>query len=181
MKTFFIALASVVVALVVALTCSYVLMVKAYDYAEQKSNEIAKQIKHEIMVPPTNDKLFTILSKGLGITEWILRTTTVGVTPNAAFAVDLTATQQTDSFTQEILIQDTHATQNLCVKPIAWSGVTTCNALCIASGYTCSVASTDGWRLTAGQAMEFRFDGTNCVCVVGSGAGTNYQSVRAIR
>lgn len=150
---------------------------------EHQQREVERVLKQliDIQAPPNNDKLFTILSKGIGVTEWVLRTTNVGTTPAGAFATDLTSVQQSDAYTQEMLIQNTHASQNLCVKPIAWSGVTTCTALCAASGYTCSAASTDGWRLVAGQAQEFRFDGTNCVCVVGSGATTNYQSVRAVR
>ncbi len=134
-----------------------------------------------IMVPPTNDKMFGVLSQGLGVTEDIYKTDDVGTTPEAAFATDLTTNQQSSAYTQECLIQNTHGSQNLCVKPIAWSGVTTCTALCAASGYTCSAAATDGWRLVAGQAMEFRWDGTVCACVVGSGATTNYQTRRAVR
>lgn len=154
--------------------------------AEEENALLKKEVRaleDEIMVPPTNDKMFSILSQGLGVTEDVYLTSAAGVgtTPAAAFTTDLTAAQQSNAFTQEALIQNTHATQNLCVKPIAWSGVTTCTARCAASGYTCSGAATDGWRLVAGQAMEFRWDGTVCACVVGSAAGTTFQSRRAVR
>ena len=142
----------------------------------------------DAMTPPTNDKLFTILSKGFGVSEVARRTTSVGTTPDAAFATDLTTAQQSDAFTQEFLVQntDTHTpAQNLCVGSIAWSsgGGATCALKCAAAvaTLTCSGAATDGWQLVPGQAREFREDGTNCVCVVGSAAGTTYQDERAIR
>lgn len=141
----------------------------------------------EISVPPNNDKLFTILSKGVGVTEYELRVDDVGTTPEAAFATDLTTTpynQQTDAYTQEFTILNTHATQNLCWKPIAWSTAgATCTLKCagVVATLTCSAATTDGARLTPGQAVTRRLDGTSCVCVVGSAAGTNYQTERVVR
>lgn len=134
-----------------------------------------------VMSPPSNDKLFTILSKGLGVTDASgLRTTSVGaVTPLAMFATDLTTAQQTDAYTQLILVQNTHATQNICIKPFAWTD--TCANVCAASGLTCSGAATDGWRLSPGQVWSIRWDGTNCGCIIGSGAGTSYQDLRVVR
>lgn len=140
---------------------------------------------HDITVAPTNDKLFAILSQGVGVAEDVVRTTTVGTTPAAAFATDLTAGQQTNATTQEIVIQNTDAhspAQNLCVSPIAWSVAgATCTLKCAGSTLTCSAAATDGWLLPAGSQREFRFDGTSCVCVEGSAASTAYQSERVIR
>lgn len=156
------------------------------DRAQQELALLRAQLDaiHDIgpMVPPTNDKLFSILAKGSGVVEDTYRTTTAAVAPSAAFATDLPAAERTDAFTQEFLIQNTHASQLLCVRPIAWAALpTTCDTTCSTSGFTCSGAATDGWHLQAGQAMEFREDGTNCVCVMGSGAGTNYQSRRVVR
>lgn len=135
----------------------------------------------DILTPPTNDKLFTILAKGIGHAEDKVRTDTVSTTPKAAFATDLTTAQRTDAYTQEIVIQNIDVTtpaDNLCIGEVAWSGVTTCTALCAASGLTCSAASTDGVHTTAWQR---RYDGTTCLCVVGSAAVVNYQSERVLR
>ncbi len=144
------------------------------------------QIADYVMTPPTNDKLFTILSKGIGVTESILRTNTVGSTPDAAFATDLTAGQQSDAFTQEILImnRDTHTpAQNLCVASIAWSspGGGTCALKCAAATITCSGAATDGFPIGAGTVFPRQLDGTNCVCLVASAASTLYTDERVVR
>lgn len=139
------------------------------------------------MVPPDNDKLFTILSKGVGVTEPVVRTTNVGTTPASAFTTDLVTTplnQQTDAFTQEITIRNTHATQNLCYRPIAWATAgLTCTLKCagIVATLTCTGASTDGILLTPGQLVQRRYDGTSCICLVGSAATTTYQTERVLR
>ncbi len=139
------------------------------------------------MVPPDNDKLFTILSKGIGVTEPAIRTTSVGTTPASAFATDLVTTplnQQTDAFTQEITIRNTHGSQNLCYKGIAWASAgANCTTKCanVVASLTCTGAATDGVILTPGQLVQRRFDGTSCMCVVGSAATTTYQSERVIR
>src|SRR3972149_7531310 len=60
---------------------------KFADENNEELRKIAYGINDiDISVPPTNDKLFTILSKGVGVTEDSVRTTTVGVVPSAAFA-----------------------------------------------------------------------------------------------
>ncbi len=137
----------------------------------------------EVMTPPDNSKLFTILSKGVGNTEYAVYTdVTVGTTEEAAFAVDLTTYQQTDAWTQEFTIRNTDpGSDNLCWKPILWASAgANCGAKCAAATITCSGASTDGALLSPGQSVSRRFDGTSCLCVVGS-AATNFQTERIVR
>ena len=141
-----------------------------------------EQIADFIMTPPTNDKLFTILSKGLGISEDIIRTMTVTTTPMAAFATDLTVSQQSDAFTQEALIFNIDGTNDLCVKPLAWVTSQTCQVTCAAATITCSGASTDGVHIGPHGALPRRWDGTVCACVVSNvGGGIVGQSERAVR
>ena len=140
----------------------------------------------DAMMPPTNDKLFSILAQGIGVGEDVVRTTTAtNVAPSAAFATDLTTTpfdQRTDAFTQEIVIRNLHATQNLCFGSVPWTAVgATCTLKCAGSGMTCSGAGTDGIFTGPGQVWQRRYDGTNCICVVASAAATNYQSERVLR
>lgn len=152
-------------------------------------DEVVKQAQADAtpqadpMVPPTNDKLFTVLAKGLGVTEAQPRTTTVGTTPDAAFATDLTSAQKSDAYTQEILIQNIEASSGntLCVGYVAWVNGQTCATTCAAASLTCSGAATDGVHIAPQVALPARRDGTNCVCVVGSAASTDYQSMRSIR
>jgi hypothetical protein len=129
--------------------------------------------------------LFTILSKGIGVTEPAVRTSNVGTTPASAFAADLVTTplnQQTDAFTQEITIRNTHATQNLCYGLLAWTVPgASCTLKCAGSALTCSGAASDGLLLSSGQTVQRRYDGTSCICLVGSGAATTYQTERVIR
>ncbi len=156
---------------------------------EHQQREVERVLKHliDIQTPPTNDKLFTILSKGVTFTEDEYRTDAVLATPEAAFATDLTVSQQTNAYTQEALVSNTDLTappaalHYLCVRPFAWQASTTCAATCAASGMTCSAAATDGLRLSPGQMISRRWDGTNCVCVMGSVNPTAYQTERIIR
>ncbi len=142
----------------------------------------------DAMVPPDNDKLFSILSMGIGVSEPVVRTTSIGTTPGAAFATDLTTTpynQRTDAFTQEITIRNLDANtpaQNLCFAPIPWSSAgSTCQLKCAAVTITCTKATTDGIWVAPGQTYQRRYDGTSCICVVGSAATTFYQSERVVR
>lgn len=148
--------------------------------------EVLKHI--EPAVPPTNDKLFTVTTKSIGIAEYEFKgTDSVTTTPEAAFTTDLTSTQRTDAYTQQATFHntDTTAGNNLCVRPIAWSGVTTCNTLCANSTFTCAntAGSTmDGKWLQPGQEVTRDFDGTNCLCVIGSVVGgVKYQTERVTR
>jgi len=140
----------------------------------------------DAMMPPTNDKLFSILAQGIGVGEDVVRTTTAtNVAPSAAFVTDLTTTplnQRTDAFTQEIVIRNLHATQSLCFGSVPWTAVgATCTLKCAGSGMTCSGAGTDGIFTGPGQVWQRRYDGTNCICVVASAAATSYQSERVLR
>lgn len=156
----------------------------AFVYVEYQSVRRLERLI-DISTPPTNDKLFTILSKGVGITEDEYRTDATGAAPEAAFTTDLTTAQQTDAFTQEALISniDTNTpAQIVCVKPIAWSSPgASCTLKCAASTVTCSGAATDGLHLSPGQMISRRWDGTNCVCVMGSVNPTAYQTERVVR
>jgi hypothetical protein len=144
-----------------------------------------KRALAEIQVPPNNDKLFTILSKGVGVVETEVRTDTATTTEEAAFTTDLGATLRTDAVTQEVFIQNIGVgTQGLCYADIAW---TVAGADCVTkcstgSIITCSGAATDGIRLAAGQSVARRYDGTVCLCVVGSAVGgVAYQTERVVR
>lgn len=135
-----------------------------------------------VRVPPTADKTYTILTRAVGVTEYAINTSSVGTTPTAAFATDLSTTQQTDAFVQQFTVFNTHASQSLCVKPIAWASAgANCAAKCAAQTITCSGAATDGKAISAGAEWPGNFDGTACVCVVGSGASTTFQSTRVVR
>lgn len=152
--------------------------------AEERVESLLKSINDgiDVMTPPTNDKLFTILTKGITTGEDVVRTDTVSATPKAMFATDLTTYQQTDAWTQEIVVQNLDVTvpaDNLCIGAIPWTSAgATCTLKCAASGLTCSGAATDGVRTSSWQR---RYDGTNCLCVVGSAAVVNYQSERVLR
>lgn len=136
----------------------------------------------EVAAPPTSDKMYTILTQAVGVAEFVLRTDSVDTTPEAAFATDLTTAQQSNAYVQQFTVLNTHATQNICVKPIAWTEAgASCTAKCAAQTITCSGAATDGKRVGAGSEWPASFDGTSCVCVVGSAAGTTYQTTRVLR
>lgn len=164
--------------------------------AEIANENVERQIRElreigravTIMQPPSNDKLFNILSKGLGVSENVVATSEVGVVPTAAFATDLTTAQQTDAFTQEIIIQNRDGTDVLCFKPIPWASAgANCAAKCAAFAITCPAAggagttATDGTVTPPGAAWPRRYDGTSCMCIVGSAANTAYQTERVIR
>lgn len=169
--------------------------------AEESQRILVEQLKNaqeqlqaikdiEVQSPPTNDKLFSILSRGIGVNEDVIRTGQVGTTPIAAFATDLTSAQATDAYTQEIVItnRDDASTpsNNLCFRPIAWALPTTCNTTCSTSGFTCPAvggagASTDGVVTAKGASWNRRYDGTSCICLVASAASTEYQTERVLR
>jgi hypothetical protein len=137
----------------------------------------------EIRTPPNNDKMFQILSRGVTTGEDVIRTDTVSTTPEAAFATDLTTVQQTDAWTQEIVIQNTDTTtpaDKLCFGMLPWATAgATCQLKCAASAFTCSGAATDGVNVSS--TWQRRYDGTSCICVVGSAATVNYQTERVLR
>lgn len=146
--------------------------------------ELSRTLEN-IAVPPTREKMYDVLTRGITFTELESRTDAVTTTPEAAFTTDLTTAQKIDAYTQQFTIRNTSSDTGgtavlICWKPVAWSGVQTCNALCAASGVTCSGASTDGFHLTGGMEVARRLDGTNCICVVGQ-AASSYQSQRVIR
>lgn len=143
---------------------------------------------NEIMVPPSNDKMFAVLAQGQGITEQEITNGTAGTTPTAAFGTDLTTTpynQRTDAYTQEMTVRNLHATNALCYYGISWSagGGSTCALKCAASANTCTAGggAANGVYLPAGSKETHRYNGTNCVCVVASAASTNFQTERLLR
>lgn len=168
-------------------------LLRAQFEAQSRQNEVMfrKQLaalENIATPPPTNDKLFQILSQGVGVTEDVIKHDVVGTTPTAAFATDLTSTQQTAAYTQEIVIMNTEqmtsGTKNLCFKAIAWSVAGgTCALKCAGQTITCtgSGTSTDGIPLLPGQSASRRYDGTSCICVVGSAASTDFFSERVLR
>ncbi len=138
----------------------------------------------DALTAPTNEKLFNLVFRGIGVTEGAPETDSASATPEAAFNTDLTSAQRNDSYTQETVIRNTSTdfgggSAVLCVGTLAWSGVTTCQALCAAGPLTCSGAVTDGKIIPAGTELARTWDGTNCICVVG--ATTTYQAERLIR
>lgn len=153
----------------------------------QFEEELQTQMKvlREITTAPTNEKLFAINTQGIGVTEWEFKgTDSVGTTPEAAFATDLTTAQQSNAYNQQSTFHNTDGTDNLCVKPIAWAsaGGATCQLKCAAATITCSNSvSTDGVFLQPGQTIARTWDGTSCLCVVGSAAGVTYQTERLLR
>ena len=168
--------------------------------AEAQALESSAQLERitedlDIMVPPDNTRLFTILSQGVGVAESaVFSGTATSVAPGAAFATDLVTTpfnQQTNATTQEIWIQNNDRTASpgerlLCYKPIAWASAgATCALKCanIVASFTCTSGgtSTDGLQLGPGAGVQRRYDGTSCICVVASAAATNFQSERVIR
>lgn len=146
-----------------------------------------------VMQPPSNDKIFSNLGRGIGVTENAVRTGSVGTTPQSAFVTDLTTAQQSDAYTQEIIIRNrddaTTPTQNLCFFPLPWATAgATCQLKCAGAvaTNTCPApggagASTDGSMVPAGSASHRRYDGTSCLCIVASAAGTDYQTERVVR
>ncbi len=138
----------------------------------------------DALTAPTNEKLFNLVFRGIGVTESAVETDSASATPEAAFNTDLTSAQRNDSYTQETVIRNKStdhggASAVLCVGTLAWSGVSTCQSLCAASSLTCSGAATDGKFIPAGTELPRTWDGTNCICVVG--ATTLYQVERLIR
>lgn len=170
---------------------------RAARLAEEQIREL-REIQLSIMAiepmqPPSNDKIFSNLGKGMGVTENVVRTGQVGTTAQSAFVTDLTSGQQSDAWTQEIIIRNrddaTGPTQNLCFHPIAWASAgANCNAKCVAAAATMTCpavggagAATDGSLVPAGSASHRRYDGTSCICIVASAAGTDYQTERVVR
>jgi coenzyme F420-reducing hydrogenase gamma subunit len=150
-----------------------------------EQTEALESISDTIQIPPTNDRLFTILSQGVGLSEYQFNPNTATTTPEAAFITDLTSTQRTNATTQEFSIANNDATSTsmICWKGFAWGGGS-CNATCSASGLTCTggATATDGKRVAPGGELSRRFDGTSCICVVGNIiGGVAYQTERVVR
>ncbi len=206
MKTLLISVGSTLITIIITIVVANVLIKQATMAAEQQAAKYQAELKqereqaqqeiqaqraalvkiaHEIAVPPTNDKLFTITTKGIGITEYEFKgTDSVGTTPEAAFTTDIIAADRTDAWTQQATFHNTDGTDNLCVKPISWAsaGGATCQLKCAAATITCSNGvSTDGKFLQPGQEVTRDWDGTSCLCVVGSAAGVTYQTERVLR
>ena len=139
-----------------------------------------------IQTPPSSTTMYTYLTRALTRTEIERRTDSANATPESAFTTDLPSAQRTDAYVQQFVIRNTStdlggASAILCFGEVAWSGVTTCTALCAASALTCSGASTDGRHIAAAQEFATREDGTVCGCVVGAAGGTAYQTTRSTR
>lgn len=143
----------------------------------------------DVMVPPTKDRIYDILTRGLAVAEAPWKTDTANATPEAAFATDLTTAQKTDAYVQQIIIRNASADVTptngdlLCWATIAWNGVVTCQNTCAASAaiMTCSGASTDGMHIGPGSEVARRLDGTSCVCIIGTAGVTEYQTQRSVR
>lgn len=138
------------------------------------------------MTPPTNEKLFNLIFRGIGVTEWEIDTDFVTDTPAAVFATDLPSAQRNDSYTQEVLIRNTSSDfggtgTELCVAIVAWSGVSTCDALCGVAAFDCAGTVTDGKVIPPGGELPRTFNGTACICAIGDAGGTAYQAERLVR
>lgn len=107
-------------------------------------------------------------------------TSTAGTTPKAPFS-DVSSANRVATYVQNIRVANRHASQGLCVFDLAWSGASTCQTLCAASSGTCSAAATDGAYVPPGGSYSESWDGTACLCFVGSGASTTYTAERVAR
>lgn len=213
MRSLFIAIVSAVVVAVITVAASVVLYRNAVDVFEtevelarqqtegarielalmrielEQEREATRTViaglhkEVQALVAPDNDKLYTITTKGIGVTEFAVRTDSVTTTEEAAFTTDLTAAQRSDAFTQLVTIANLDAADDLCYLPIAWASAgANCDAKCAASTITCSLAGTDGLHIGPGGIVTREYDGTSCVCVVGEDvAGVPYQTERVIR
>lgn len=109
-------------------------------------------------------------------------TTTWGTTPSALFVADVASTVRSTRVFQNIRVTNRHVSQALCVFDVAWSGATSCNALCAAaSSRTCTGAATDGAPIMAGGVYTETWDGSACLCAVASAAATMATSERVLR
>lgn len=150
---------------------------------QKKQNEEMLKALQDIQAspPPNNDKLFTILSKGVTLTEDIINVVSTTTTPTALFA-DLTTTQQTESFTQEALVQNLDTTNDMCVKGIAWSTAGATGALkCASVTITCNGSVTDGVHVGAKATFPLRKDGTELLCGVSATGTVKVVDVRLVR
>jgi hypothetical protein len=149
-----------------------------------------------VSTPPSSSTMYTVLTRAVTLTEIQRRTDVVGSTPEGAFTTDLTAgtttppvsSQRTDAYVQQIVIRNTSTDTGgtaalLCYGEVAWSGVTTCTALCAAAAatLTCTGATTDSRHIAAGSEFATREDGTVCGCVTGVVGTTTYQTTRIVR
>lgn len=108
-------------------------------------------------------------------------------------AIDTQNTKKTDQITQAFVVTNLDDTTNICVGSVSVGAGETCNeTLCdteakwTAQGYAGKMNCTNGDAsqgsiVPAGGAREFRYDGTRCVCMVASGAGTVGQVERVVR
>lgn len=113
-----------------------------------------------------------------------IRSTSWGTTAASIWSADVPAAAHNRiDYVQNVRITNTHATQKLCVFDVAWSGATTCSDLCAAATTrTCAAgASTDGAVIMPGASYSEGWDGTACLCAVGSASTTTAVAERVMR
>lgn len=103
----------------------------------------------------------------------------LGTTEAFPFAADLSSTQRVASFTQNIRITNRHASNFICFFPVDYSAG--CATDCPAATRTCSAGVNDGDAIAPGASYSIALTGTECPCVVASGASTTFSAARVGR
>jgi hypothetical protein len=121
----------------------------------------------------------------------VRKNVSLGTTVVAAIATE--NAKKTSNDMQILVASNTHASHNVCVGSIAVTSGETCDdTLCateakwtaagLAATMNCTANdASSGSLVLPGTQRQFRYDGTRCVCIVASGAGTGTQVERIVR
>jgi hypothetical protein len=139
--------------------------------------------------PDASSRLESVLGVGLGAEPARYNSAALGTTILEAVAADNTLL--TDQATQQFVVTNYSASGNVCLGSVAASA-TNCNTLCGTAGswtgqgfaatMNCTAGDASmGSIIPAGQSRTFRYDGTRCVCIVGSTTSMSVQVERLVR
>lgn len=143
-------------------------------------------------LPPDTNRLDYIINGAWNSEPVRKQSTALTTTPIAAVDTDVPAAARVDGKVQLFSVFNPSATNRVCVGSVAWSGASTCATLCntaaswtgqgFAATMNCTAGDVSMGSLVApGKDRSFRYDGTRCVCVVGSAAATEFQVERVLR
>lgn len=139
--------------------------------------------------PDASSRLESVLGVGLNAEPARYNSASLGTSIIEAIAADNTL--RTDQATQQFVVTNYSTSGNVCLGSVAASA-TDCNTLCGTAGswtgqgfaatMNCTAGDASmGSIVPAGQSRTFRYDGTRCLCIVGSTSGMSVQVERLVR
>lgn len=137
-----------------------------------------------VAVPPTQQKMYDMLTQGLTGDPERKTDVTDGLTCVTAIDNEVPVSQRNDAYTQFLVVSNKDTAENICVGTREYTGLLSlCSTRCAqgAGVVTCDGSSTDGSYVFPGQQRSFRYDGSRCVCIRGAAGGTEFQAERIVR